>query len=124
MLSAPNLAQAASHTVAQILSRLPPHLRLVATPIPVLYLPRPDPASLLGGYDPDLLGLFEGPSRLEADPASTAPSPRIILFLENLWDQADHHLPAFRTEVRTTYLHELGHFLGFDENDLAARHLD
>jgi predicted Zn-dependent protease with MMP-like domain len=26
--------------------------------------------------------------------------------------------------VRVTYLHELGHFLGWDEEDLAARGLD
>jgi predicted Zn-dependent protease with MMP-like domain len=31
---------------------------------------------------------------------------------------------TFREEVRRTYLHELGHYLGLDEDDLADRDLD
>jgi predicted Zn-dependent protease with MMP-like domain len=31
---------------------------------------------------------------------------------------------VFRDEVRLTYLHELGHYLGWDEDELAARGLD
>jgi len=46
------------------------------------------------------------------------------LFLENLWDFADGDHKVFCDEVRITYLHELGHFLGWDEDDLAARELD
>jgi predicted Zn-dependent protease with MMP-like domain len=48
----------------------------------------------------------------------------IELFLENLWDFADGDHKVFCDEVRITYLHELGHFLGWDEDDLAARELD
>jgi len=31
---------------------------------------------------------------------------------------------VFREEVERTYLHELGHYLGWDEDDVAARGLD
>ena len=31
---------------------------------------------------------------------------------------------VFREEVRLTYLHELGHYLGWDEDELTARGLD
>ena len=48
----------------------------------------------------------------------------IILFLENLWDFAEGDAAVFRDEARITYLHELGHFFGWDEEDLAARELD
>ena len=30
----------------------------------------------------------------------------------------------FRDEVHTTYLHELGHYLGLDEDDLTERGLE
>ena len=76
------------------------------------------------GFEPDLLGLFEGASRLEADPHASDPPPRIILYLDNLWDLAAGDSAIFTEEVRTTYLHELGHFLGFDEDDLTLRDLD
>lgn len=89
-----------------------------------LYQDVPDPAVLEQGFEPDLLGLFEGASRIEADPTSSDPPPRIILYLRNLWDLAEGDPKTFAEEVRTTYLHELGHFLGFEENDLTLRNLD
>ena len=50
--------------------------------------------------------------------------PQIILFLENLWDMAESEEEAFREEVHTTYLQELGHYLGLDEDDLFDRGLE
>ena len=47
----------------------------------------------------------------------------ILLFLENLWDFAGEDEEIFRQEVRTTYLHELGHYLGLEEIDLEERGL-
>jgi len=44
--------------------------------------------------------------------------------MANLWDFAEGDAEAFREEVRLTYLHELGHFLGWDEDQVAARGLD
>jgi predicted Zn-dependent protease with MMP-like domain len=48
----------------------------------------------------------------------------IVLYLENIWDMAAGDLACFNDEVKITYLHELGHYLGWDEDDLAARDLD
>jgi predicted Zn-dependent protease with MMP-like domain len=50
--------------------------------------------------------------------------PQIILFLENIWDVAETDEKLFRDEVRTTFLHELGHYLGLDEDDLTERGLE
>lgn len=50
--------------------------------------------------------------------------PQIILFLENIWEYAEGDAGVYRVEVRTTLLHELGHYLGLDEDDLAERGLD
>lgn len=70
----------------------------------------------------DELGLFEGaPLHEDPDPLDM---PRIRLFLGNLWDWVEGDEDDFRDEVGTTYLHELGHYLGWDEDDLADRGLD
>jgi predicted Zn-dependent protease with MMP-like domain len=67
----------------------------------------------------DLLGLFEGAS-LADSPADSAESlPRIRLFLDSLWAYVQGDRALFRQEVRVTLLHELGHFLGFDEEQVA-----
>jgi predicted Zn-dependent protease with MMP-like domain len=49
---------------------------------------------------------------------------QIILFLNNIWDFAEADEEAYREEIRTTLLHELGHYLGLDELDLEDRDLD
>ncbi|MBO35508.1 MAG: hypothetical protein CMO64_04870 [Verrucomicrobiales bacterium] len=71
----------------------------------------------------DTLGLFCGEAL--NDLPSNHPVPnQIILFLENLWDFAEGDEEIFLNEVQVTYLHELGHYFGFDEEDLAERKLD
>jgi predicted Zn-dependent protease with MMP-like domain len=59
----------------------------------------------------------------EGEPQEPEDMPRITLFLETLWDEAGEDLDAFADEVRTTYLHELGHYFGWDEEDLEERGL-
>lgn len=67
----------------------------------------------------DLLGLFEGASLADPAPDSAESLPRIRLFLDSLWEYAGGDSAAFREEVRITLLHELGHFLGYDEEQVA-----
>jgi predicted Zn-dependent protease with MMP-like domain len=71
----------------------------------------------------NLLGLFEGYSLLDGEPASAEQLPRIRLFLDNLWDYAEGNLSDFKNEVRVTLLHELGHYLGYDEDEVEMRGL-
>ena len=74
--------------------------------------------------EPDILGLFVG-GDLEHDAGAPPMLPaQILLFLENLWDHAEGDPAVFRDEVRITYLHELGHFLGWDEDEIARRGLE
>lgn len=73
-----------------------------------------------GELDEDLLGLFEGCSLADSEPDLPIHLPRIRLFLDNLWDHAGHDMPTFREEVRLTWLHELGHYLGLDEDQVEA----
>jgi predicted Zn-dependent protease with MMP-like domain len=50
--------------------------------------------------------------------------PRIRLFLMNLWQWAGQEEHDYRDEVGTTFLHELGHYLGWDEDQIAQRGLE
>jgi predicted Zn-dependent protease with MMP-like domain len=103
---------------------LPPALQPLGAGVPVHYEALPDAELIAAGFEPDILGLFTG-SPHGTDLREDQPMPaEIILFLQNLWDLAEGDRTVFAAEVRITYLHELGHFLGWDEEDLAARELD
>ncbi len=92
--------------------------------MPVCYEPRSNDAVLAEGWEPDILGLFVGHEHLgELADAQPLP-PQILLFLENIWDLAEGAEPIYRDEVRLTYLHELGHYLGWDEDEVARRGLE
>jgi len=119
------LVKLAEETVTAAQNALPPDLRLLARALPLSYEPLPNDAILADGMEPDILGLFVGPpySAAQAPDLADVP-PQILLFLGNLWDYAEADVQIFCEEIRLTYLHELGHYLGWDEEDLAARGLD
>ena len=100
---------------AAVLS-LPMEIRPVVERVPVFFERRPDAADIAHGVEPDTLGLFD-------EGAPESPTPRIRLWLENLWDFAEDDAEVFRAEVRTTLLHEIGHLLGWDEQDVEERGL-
>src|SRR5262245_9933132 len=113
------LQKVAAEEVERTLESLPPPLRSRAQQLPVTLERRPKRANQADGIDPDTLGPCVVPEF--ADEEHTALPPQIILFLDNIWDQAEGDGNAFRDEVRTTYLHELGHYLGLDEDALIER---
>ena len=103
---------------------LPGPLRERAEALPVTFERCPNAAQRRDGIEADTLGLFVG-TEFAYEESTSAPLPgQIILFLENLWDIAEADEAVFREEVRTTYLHELGHYLGLDEEDLFDRGLE
>lgn len=114
----------AQEEVRGTLRRLPRPLRPHAEALPVVYEPRPNEAILADGWEPDLLGLFVGKAYGEEESGYADVPSQILLFLDNLWDFAEGDEAIYREEVATTYLHELGHYLGLDELDLEERGLD
>ncbi len=120
----PQLERRAARAADRVMAALPPDLREAARECAVTFMPVPDPAMEEDGVDPTLLGLFEGSSRLEPEPASHPESPRITLFLDNLWDEAGGDWRRFDEETRITLLHELGHYLGLDEDQVKALGLE
>ncbi len=115
--------------VQDALRSLHPSVRAYLSQVAILLEEVPD-ASLCLEFEPpappgELLGYYAGSPLTERsveDPWSHLPSA-VVLFRRNLeriaWDRE-------RTveELRITVFHEIGHFLGLDEDDLAARGLD
>jgi predicted Zn-dependent protease with MMP-like domain len=118
------LARIASEAVAATQRELPAEIREVARSVPVHFEAAPAADVLAEGFEPDLLGLFTGSPHGEAPSADDGAPAQIHIYTANLWDFAGEDVGAFRDEVRLTYLHELGHFLGWDEDQIAARGLD
>ena len=119
------LERIAKTEVAALRLELPREMARRAAEVPVVMLPRPTKAMVRDdGVDPDLLGLFVGPNCAEGVESGDPLPPEILLFLENLWDYADGDEELFREEVRVTYYHELGHYLGLEEGDLEDRGLE
>lgn len=119
------LINIAERQVATTRRRLPPDVAELAMQVPVHLEAVPDPKLLEEeGFEPDILGLFSGSAFGDELCQDQPMPPQIFLFLENIWDFAEEDVEIFREEVRLTYLHELGHYLGWDEEDLAARGLD
>ncbi|HEV2692905.1 MAG TPA: metallopeptidase family protein [Verrucomicrobiae bacterium] len=118
----PQLCALATTEIEAILAELPPDLQKQAISLPVTFESRPNDGLQADGIDSDVLGLFIGPEYAEE---GAAPMPsQIILFLENLWEEAKGDQKVFLEEVRTTFLHEFGHFFGLDEDDLSDRGLE
>ena len=108
----------AEETVAKAVASLPEELRAHAWDVPVVFAQFQETAE--EGDEP-LLGLFTG-NALDDGNDATDPT-QIILFIDALWDEAGHSPAAFVEEVRITYLHELGHYFGWDEEEIARRGL-
>jgi hypothetical protein len=100
----------AQRHVAEIQRALPEPIRTRAMDVPVFFR-----RTRGGAY----LGLFEGYSLLEGPPAQPDEMPRITLFVETLAQGANYQRTIFLSEVKTTYLHELGHYFGWDEGQVA-----
>lgn len=106
--------------VEEALATLPEEFvdRLGNLPILIEESPTPGLLATLRDPEPDLLGLFVGtplPERSFQD-VSSAPDA-VYLFKRNL-ERATSNRDELVEEIRVTLLHEIGHYLGMDEDDL------
>jgi predicted Zn-dependent protease with MMP-like domain len=108
----PQLLGAAERVVGEAIAELPSDIQAEAQKVPVIYQPFCE-------EDPEILGRY---GHFELDAVSPANGP-IVLYLETIEDFARDEDSTFADEVRITYLHELGHHLGWGEEDLEARGL-
>lgn len=67
---------------------------------------------------PDMLGLFDGvPLPETGDPEAVLRPNRIFLFQRNL-ERMSASREELQEQIRVTLYHELGHYLGFEEEDM------
>ncbi len=78
-----------------------------------------------GGLSPLILGVFRGNAIDERSPVSAADheTARITLYQNNL-ERFARSRDELLEEIRITVLHEVGHLLGLDEDELYERGLD
>ena len=110
--------------VATAAECLPAKLRAALEEVTLVLADYAEPVLLAGNDEPELLGLFDGLERSErGDSGAPQPSPCIYVFR-----RAHEHTCAsraeFDAEIRQTLWHELGHYLGYDENGLAELGMD
>jgi predicted Zn-dependent protease with MMP-like domain len=119
-----NLTQTAQKEVDSVLAALPDEVRERLLELPITFDPKPNADMVAGGIDPDrTLGIFTGVPYSRAIAVSQHLPPQIILFLENIYGCVSGDLTEFRLQVRRTLLHEIGHYLGLNEDEVDVRGL-
>ncbi|MDJ0787413.1 MAG: metallopeptidase family protein [Myxococcota bacterium] len=104
---------------AEALADLPRSIREYVENVPVLIEDFPG-TDLLGGENvsPQILGLFQGVPRTEAAVTAQAQDvDRVLLFKKNLEKVCRNHA-ELTEQIQITVKHEIGHYLGLDEDDL------
>jgi predicted Zn-dependent protease with MMP-like domain len=117
----PDLIAVAEDVVATTLDALPPEIGRKVEQVSVFVESLPNADDRAHGVGADWLGIFEGASCPHGD---LPDPPRIRIWVENIWSFAGARASYFREEVRITLLHEIGHFLGLDEEEVARRGLE
>ena len=119
-----HLTSAAQQEVEAVLAALPQEVRERLTELPITFEPKPNSAMVASGIDVNrTLGLFTGVSFARAIEVSQRLPPQVILFLDNIYVYVRGDVPEFRTQLRRTLLHEIGHYLGLDEDEVDMRGL-
>jgi predicted Zn-dependent protease with MMP-like domain len=103
---------------ARTLQALPPEFRDAVRDVPILLedFPSRELVRKEPGISPQVLGLFTGnihQYRFVGGPHPTA----IILYRKNL-EKLARTSKELEREIRITLLHEIAHYLGFDEEDM------
>lgn len=106
----------AEQVVEETLDGLPSEIAREVGQVSVFVEAAPDADDVASGVGVDWLGIFEGSSHSFLDLPSP---PRIRIWVNNLWTFSGGRAGEFRREVRVTLLHEIGHFLGLDEDQVA-----
>jgi predicted Zn-dependent protease with MMP-like domain len=101
---------------------LPDELKSKLANVAILVEERPSRDSVEKGTDPRIMGTFDGPPLQHGKNGHASPT-RIILFQKNI-EAVCRSKEQIIEEIETTLLHEIGHYLGLDEDDLHHRGLN
>lgn len=116
------LSKWADEELKSLVKVLPEDIQQAADKVSISFEEQPGQGSADESLEGDELGLFEGPTADDEDGGGEI--SRIRLFLMNIWEVVGEEEDDYRDEVGITFLHELGHYLGWDEEEIAARGLE
>lgn len=106
------------HLVEEAIAQLPARFRRLMENVVVMVADRPPRGRRSKRSEDLLLGIFEGVPRTEKSVFDTHEPDRIILYQKNI-EAVSETEDDIREEVRLTVLHEIGHYFGLSEEELA-----
>jgi len=102
----------------EALEELPDRARELLRDVPIVIADQPAESDVDAGIDPRSLGLFNGTSYPDGSHLGGQPGlTQILIFRRNLERMAGSD-EELREEIRTTLLHETGHFFGMSDEEL------
>jgi predicted Zn-dependent protease with MMP-like domain len=108
----------------QVIESMPVEVRATLDNVRIDLVDMPDPKADAGpDLCPDLLGLYQGVPIIDSDDARSLSLPgRIRVFKRNV-ERLALDRDELIAELRITLLHEIGHHIGWDEDELEERGL-
>ena len=110
--------------VEAALAELPERAQKLLENVPVVLEELPSEEVVGDGFDPRGLGLFAGVPFPEQSALAGPPHLEAVFLFQRNIERAARSTAEVEQEIRTTLLHETGHFFGLDEEDLAEMGLD
>jgi predicted Zn-dependent protease with MMP-like domain len=104
--------------VRQAYRQVPPDMREAMHNVDIVVEERPRPEDLdLTGANGTLFGLYTGVPLPEREGGEPPLPDRIVIYRRPILETCSSRAEAVR-EIRVTLLHEVGHYLGMNEEDL------
>ena len=110
--------------VVAALAELPERAQKLLENVPVMVEALPSEEVVADGFDPRGLGLFAGVPFPEQSSMGAPPHLEAVFLYQRNIERVARSTAEVEAEIRTTLLHETGHFFGLDEEDLAEMGLD
>jgi len=107
--------------VARAVEGMPEQFAQFLEEVPIEIRDRPSPAqrrSVDLGRGEMLLGLYHGRPRTERSVEESGRMPDVIYIFQDSIEAVSDTEDELVEQVRTTVLHEIGHYFGMDEDDL------
>lgn len=103
----------------KVLESLPDVIRSAVEEVPVIVEPKPSRAiaERAPHITPEVLGLFVG-STLADKVMAVSGYPNVVMLFQRNLERAGRSRTEVAKEIKITLLHEYGHYLGFDEEEL------
>lgn len=110
--------------VEHALEELPERAQELLENVPIMVEDLPSEEVVADGFDPRGLGLFAGVPFPEQSALAGPPHLEAVFLYQRNIERVARSTSEVEQEIRTTLLHETGHFFGLDEEDLAEMGLD